>query len=80
MPGVGGFLVKVYVFDGKAEQALRVFKRRVLQEGILKAFKSHQSYEKPSERRVRERAESVKRLRKLKSRGSSSGDGRSYGG
>ncbi|MCY4414468.1 MAG: 30S ribosomal protein S21 [Alphaproteobacteria bacterium] len=61
-------MVKVFVSDDKAEQALRVFKRRVMQEGILKAFKMHQSYEKPSEKRVRERAESVKRLRKLNSK------------
>lgn len=68
-------MVKVNVYDGKAEQALRVFKRRVLQEGILKAFKVHQSYEKPSEKRVRERAESVKRLRKLMSKSSSNDRG-----
>ena len=73
-------MVKVYVFDGKAEQALRVFKRRVLQEGILKAFKSHQNYEKPSERRVREKAESAKRLRKMLARSSSGSDGRHYNG
>lgn len=73
-------MVKVYVFDGKAEQALRVFKRRVLQEGILKAFKSHQTYEKPSERRVREKAESAKRLRKLLAKNSPGSDGRHYNG
>lgn len=58
----------MFVSDEKAEQALRLFKRRVLQEGILKAYKGHQSYEKPSERRVRERAEAAKRLRKLQSK------------
>ena len=58
-------MVKVYVFEGKAEQALRVFKRRVLQEAILKSYKMSRVYEKPSERRVRLKAESQKRLRKM---------------
>ena len=70
-------VVKVYVFEGKAEQALRVFKRCVLQEGILKTYKKHQAYEKPSERRVRERAESAKRLRKLQAK--ANGESRQFG-
>lgn len=58
-------MVKVYVTENKADQALRLFKRRVLQEGILKAFKMHQVYEKPSEKRARQKAEAIKRARKL---------------
>jgi small subunit ribosomal protein S21 len=44
--------------------ALRVLKKKMRREGILREMKLRRSYEKPSERRVRERAEAVRRYRK----------------
>ncbi len=57
--------------ENKAEHALRIFKRRVLQEGILKSFKMHQCYEKPSEKRARLKAEALRRIRKMSYKGTS---------
>ena len=55
----------VTVRDNNVEQALRVLKKKLQREGIFREMKNRRSYEKPSERRVREAAESTRRVRKL---------------
>lgn len=55
----------VQVRDNDLTQALRALKRKMQREGILRELKRRRSYEKPSERRVRERAEAVRRHRKM---------------
>ncbi|OLP57239.1 30S ribosomal protein S21 [Rhizobium rhizosphaerae] len=57
--------MQVLVRDNNVDQALRVLKRRMQREGIFREMKARSFYEKPSERRVREKAEAVRRVRKL---------------
>ena len=47
------------------EQMLRRFKKMCEKEGLTKDVKKHAYYEKPSERRTREKAEAIRRRRKL---------------
>jgi small subunit ribosomal protein S21 len=57
--------VQVLVRDNNVEQALRVLKKKMQREGVFKEMKQRRSFEKPSEKRVREKAEAVRRARKL---------------
>jgi small subunit ribosomal protein S21 len=58
-------LVQVTVRDNNVDQALRALKKKMQREGIFREMKMRRAYEKPSERRVREAAEAVRRARKL---------------
>jgi small subunit ribosomal protein S21 len=58
-------LVQVLVRDNNVDQALRALKKKLQREGVFREMKMHDYYEKPSEKRVRERAEAVRRVRKL---------------
>lgn len=58
-------MVEVTVRDGNIDQALRALKKKMQREGIFREMKMRKHYEKPSEKRVRESAESVRRARKL---------------
>ena len=49
--------MQVYVRDNDVNGALRVLKKKMQREGTFLEMKRRRSYEKPSERRVRERAE-----------------------
>jgi len=57
--------VQVLVRDNNVDQALRVLKKRLQREGVFREMKLRRSYEKPSERRARERSEAVRRYRKM---------------
>ncbi len=57
--------MQVLVRDNNVDQALRVLKKKLQREGVLKEMKQRRSYEKPSEKRAREKAEAVRRARKL---------------
>jgi small subunit ribosomal protein S21 len=57
--------LQVLVRDNNVDQALKVLKKKMQREGIFREMKQRRSYEKPSERRVREQAEAVRRARKL---------------
>lgn len=52
------------VRDNNVDQALRVLKKRMQREGIFREMKARRAYEKPSEKRVREKAEAIRRARK----------------
>ena len=56
----------VSVRDNNVDQALRVLKKKMQREGMFREMKNRRAYEKPSERRAREMAESNRRVRKLK--------------
>lgn len=56
--------MQVFVRENDVSQALRVLRKKLQREGVLRELKRRRSYEKPSERRVRERAEAVRRYRK----------------
>ena len=57
--------MQVLVRDNNVDQALRVLKKKLQREGVFREMKLRRSYEKPSERKVRERAEAIRRVRKL---------------
>ncbi|MBK8210891.1 MAG: 30S ribosomal protein S21 [Rhodospirillales bacterium] len=56
--------MQVIVRDNNVDQALKALKK-MQREGIFREMKLRRSYEKPSERRAREKAEAVRRARKL---------------
>jgi small subunit ribosomal protein S21 len=57
--------MQVIVRDNNVDQALRVLKKKMQREGIFREMKQRRAYEKPSERRVREKAEAIRRVKKL---------------
>lgn len=56
--------MQVLVRDNNVDQALRVLKKKLQREGVFREMKARRSYEKPSEKRAREKAEAVRRTRK----------------
>ena len=56
--------MQVFVRDNNVEQALRALKKKMQREGIFREMKRRKAYEKPSERRTREKAEAIRRVRK----------------
>lgn len=56
--------LKVLVRENNVDQALRVLKRRLQREGFFRELKRRKAYEKPSERRAREKGEAIRRRRK----------------
>ena len=57
--------MQVTVRDNNVDQALKVLKKKMQREGIFRAMKLRRSYEKPSERKARQKAEAIRRARKL---------------
>ena len=57
--------MQVLVRDNNVDQALRVLKKKLQREGVFREMKMRRAYEKPSERRTREKAEAVRRARKM---------------
>jgi small subunit ribosomal protein S21 len=57
--------VQLLVRDNNVDQALKVLKKKMQREGVFREIKLRGHYEKPSERRVREKAEAIRRARKL---------------
>ncbi len=60
--------LEVTVGDRGVEGAIRLFKRIVLREGILRDLKRRAHYEKPGDRRRRKAREAVRRQRKQRAR------------
>lgn len=57
--------MQVLVRDNNVDQALRALKKKMQREGIFREMKMRDYYEKPSQKRAREKAEAVRRVRKL---------------
>ena len=57
--------MQVSVRDNNVDQAYKVLKKKLQREGVFCEMKLRNHYEKPSEKRAREKAESVRRVRKL---------------
>ena len=55
----------VSVRDNNVDQALRILKKKMQREGVFREMKHRRVYEKPSEKKARELAESTRRVRKL---------------
>ena len=58
-------IVQVVVRDNNVDQALKALKKKMQREGVFREMKLRRSYEKPSEKKARERAEAIRRARKL---------------
>ena len=56
--------MQVLVRENNVDQALRVLKKKMQREGIFREMKLRKAYEKPSERKTREKAEAIRRARK----------------
>ena len=56
--------LQVFVRDNNVEQAIRVLKKKMQREGVFREMKRRKAYEKPSERKTREKAEAIRRGRK----------------
>ena len=59
-----GFM-QIVVRDNNVDQALRALKKKLQREGVYREMKLRRHYEKPSEKRAREKAAAVRRARKL---------------
>ena len=57
--------MQVTVRDNNVDQPLKALKKKMQREGIFREMKLRRSYEKPSERKAREKAEAIRRARKL---------------
>jgi len=57
--------LQVLVRDNNVDQALKVLKKKLQREGLFREMKLRNFYEKPSEKRAREKGEAVRRARKL---------------
>ena len=57
--------MQVSVRDNNFDQALRVLKKKLQSEGVFQQMRLKQHFEKPSEKKAREKAEAIRRARKL---------------
>ena len=57
--------MQVLVLDNNVDQALKALKKKMQREGIFREMKLRNYFEKPSEKKAREKAEAVRRARKL---------------
>ena len=58
-------MTKVYVRDGEdANKALRRFKKKVEENGVLEALRKKEFYEKPTTERKRKKAAAIQRYKK----------------
>src|SRR6516162_5089013 len=64
-PNPKGARVQVLVRDNNVDQALKALKKKMQREGIFREMKLRGHYEKPSEKKAREKAEAIRRDRKL---------------
>lgn len=57
--------VQVVVRDNNVDQALKALKKKLQREGVFREMKLRNYYEKPSVKKARQKAEAVRRARKL---------------
>ena len=55
----------VSVRDNNVDRAMRILKKKLQREGVFREMKLRRFFEKPSVRKAREKAESMRRIRKL---------------
>ncbi len=58
-------IVHIIVRENNIDQALRALKKKLQREGVYREMKLRRHFEKPSEKKKRERAEAVRRARKF---------------
>ena len=57
--------MQVLVRDNNVDQAMKALKKKLQREGVFREMKLRNFYEKPSEKKAREKAEAIRRARKL---------------
>lgn len=57
--------MQVLVRDNNVEQALRALKKKLQREGTFREMKFRESFERPCDRRNREKSEAIRRARKV---------------
>ena len=57
-------MVTIAVRNNNVDQAMRILKKKLQKEGVLKEIKSRQYFEKPSVKRARKKAEGIKRYKR----------------
>ena len=57
--------MQIMVRDNNVDQALRALKKKLQREGVYREMKLRRHFEKPSEKRAREKAAAVRRARKM---------------
>lgn len=60
--------IEIRVFNNNVEKAIRVLKKKMLKDGIIKELKQRRYYEKPSEMKLRKQKENIRRWRKAQRR------------
>ena len=57
--------MQVSVRENNVDQALRALKKKLQREGVFREMKLKQHFEKPSEKKARNKAEAIRRSRNL---------------
>ena len=57
--------MQIMVRDNNVDQALRALKKKLQREGVYREMKLRRHFEKPSEKRAREKAAAVRRALKM---------------
>ena len=60
--------IEIRVFNNNVEKAIRVLKKKMLKEGVIKELKQRRYYAKPSEKKLRLQKENIRRWRKAQKR------------
>jgi small subunit ribosomal protein S21 len=60
-----GPVKKSFTRNNNVDQALRVLKKKMQREGLFREMKLRKNFEKPCEKRAREKAEAIRRSRKM---------------
>ena len=60
-----GKTLQILVRDNNVDQAMKVLKKKMQREGVFRELKRQRFYEKPSERKAREKGEAIRRNRKM---------------
>jgi len=60
----GEDMIGIYVKHNDVDSALRILKKKVQKAGLLRELRRRRHYEKPSERRRRQKREGIKNARK----------------
>ena len=53
--------MEVRVFNHQVEKALRILKRKLSQDGIMRELRNREAYERPSDKRKRKQKEAKRR-------------------
>ncbi len=60
--------ITIQVRNGNLEQAMRVMKKKLQKDGVLKELRARQSFEKPSEKKRRKKKEGIANVKKARSK------------